>query len=194
LPASERQVLPELPRQFALVTLHRPANVDDPVWLGKLLNDLQTIHSRLAVVFPVHPRTRLQIAKLGHDSSSSSGLLLLDPLPYLTFLALQRRATAVITDSGGIQEETTYLGTPCLTLRENTERPITVEIGTNILLGRNTSSLLLELEAILAGQGKTGAIPPLWDGRAAERIAKIILHWGAQKELDTPSVLKASNN
>ena len=184
LPMAEHQPLPDLPQQFVLVTLHRPANVDDPVWLRELLTELQSVSKDLAVVFPVHPRTRQQIIKLGYNGTEFPGLMLLDPLPYLTFLALQQRATVVVTDSGGIQEETTYLGTPCLTVRENTERPITVEIGTNKLVGRNVHRLVAELKAILAGQRKTGTIPPFWDGRTAERIAEIIVHWGSQTAPD----------
>lgn len=192
LPEAERQVLPDIPRQFVLVTLHRPANVDDPVWLRGLLTDLQSVSKEMAVVFPVHPRTQRQIAQSGYQVDGIPGLLLLDPLPYLTFLALQRKATAVVTDSGGIQEETTYLGTPCLTVRENTERPITIEIGTNTLVGRDTGRLLTELQAILAGSRKQGAIPPFWDGRAAERIAEIIVHWGAQREPRSQSIFQAA--
>jgi UDP-N-acetylglucosamine 2-epimerase (non-hydrolysing) len=173
LPAAERQALPDLPRRFALVTLHRPANVDDPEWLGEMLDSLQALGKELDVVFPVHPRTRQQITRLGHYGKS--GLRFLDPLPYVTFLALQRRAAVVITDSGGIQEETTYLGTPCLTVRENTERPITVQLGTNMLVGRDPERLRAGVEAVLRGDWKTGQLPPLWDGRAAERIAAIIL-------------------
>jgi UDP-N-acetylglucosamine 2-epimerase (non-hydrolysing) len=175
LPAAERQPIPGVPERFALVTLHRPANVDDPAWLQEMLQSLQTIAEDLAVVFPVHPRTREQIARLDHNGSGARGLMLLDPLPYLTFLALQRKATVVITDSGGIQEETTFLGIPCLTVRENTERPITVQAGTNMLVGRDPRRLLVQLEPILSGRWKKGRIPPLWDGHAAERIVDVIL-------------------
>lgn len=178
LPDAERQTLPDMPPRFALVTLHRPSNVDDPAWLNEMLKTLQGIGKDLAVVFPVHPRTRQQIAKLGYNVNGNRGLTLLDPLPYLTFLALQRRATVVITDSGGIQEETTYLGTPCLTVRENTERPITVQVGTNMLVGRDPEKLRAGVEAILCGQWRKGELPPLWDGRAAERIAAVVLHRG----------------
>ena len=176
LPAAERQPVPDVPERFALVTLHRPANVDDPAWLQEMLESLKTLAEDLAVIFPVHPRTRDQIAKLGQNGCGACGLTLLDPLPYLTFLALQRKATVVITDSGGIQEETTFLGIPCLTVRENTERPITLETGTNTLVGRDTRRLLAETEAILNGRPRTGRIPPLWDGHAAERIVHVILN------------------
>jgi UDP-N-acetylglucosamine 2-epimerase (non-hydrolysing) len=126
---------------------------------------------KLNVVFPVHPRTRARIAELDVDNDK---LHLIDPVPYIEFLALQKRATAVITDSGGIQEETTYLQVPCLTLRSNTERPITVSMGTNTLVGQNSGKLASELCAILEGRGKRGTIPPLWDGHAGERIADVL--------------------
>lgn len=198
LPAAERQPVPDVPERFALVTLHRPSNVDDPAWLQEILQSLQTIAEDLAVIFPVHPRTRDQIAKLGRNGSRIRGLTLLDPLPYLTFLALQRNATVVITDSGGIQEETTFLGIPCLTVRENTERPITVQAGTNTLVGRDPQRLLVQMEAILSGHWKKGRIPPLWDGHAAERIADVILNrsgaaantWKGEEEKVFPSVRK----
>jgi UDP-N-acetylglucosamine 2-epimerase (non-hydrolysing) len=125
----------------------------------------------LKVVFPVHPRTRKRIADFGIDVSK---LNLLEPLPYIEFLSLQRRATAVVTDSGGIQEETTYLNVPCLTLRGNTERPVTVTVGTNILVGQDGGTLRAELSKILDGKPKRGSVPPLWDGRAGQRIAEIL--------------------
>jgi UDP-N-acetylglucosamine 2-epimerase (non-hydrolysing) len=135
------------------------------------LNSLTKLSKDLNIVFPVHPRTRQRIAEFGIDSQN---LLLLDPLPYIEFLSLQTRAAVVITDSGGIQEETTYLGVPCLTLRANTERPITVEMGTNVLVGDDKSKLHAELSKVLAGKFKSGGIPPLWDGHAGERIARIL--------------------
>jgi UDP-N-acetylglucosamine 2-epimerase (non-hydrolysing) len=159
------------PKAYALVTLHRPSNVDDSAALQKLLRSLLQISRQLAVVFPVHPRTRQRIAEFGLPSDQ---LQLLDPLPYVEFLALQRNARVVITDSGGIQEETTYLGIPCLTLRDNTERPVTVSVGTNILVGQDESKLRHEISKILDGQAKRGTIPPLWDGNAGERIAEVI--------------------
>jgi len=156
------------PRPFALVTLHRPSNVDDPEMLGRLFGALDGIAGQLPVVFPVHPRTRERMRRFGIEGGRVS---LSDPLTYLQFLGLQRHATLVITDSGGVQEETTYLGVPCLTMRENTERPVTVTVGTNRLIGRDTGAMRREVDAILAGRGKTGSIPDLWDGRAAGRIA-----------------------
>lgn len=175
LPLAEKVSLDELPQEYALVTLHRPSNVDEPASLRKLLEALAKISSRIAVVFPVHPRTRQRIKDVAMNLPASDKLLLLEPKPYIDFLALQRRATAVITDSGGIQEETTYLGIPCITVRENTERPVTVGEGTNVLVGRDLERLRSELEKILDGKRKPHRIPALWDGKASERIAKIIV-------------------
>ncbi len=158
-------------RRYALVTLHRPANVDDGAMLKRILESLLEVSENLDVIFPAHPRTRQRIADFGLQAGK---LQIVDPLSYLEFLGLQTRATVVITDSGGIQEETTYLGVPCLTLRENTERPITVSMGTNVLVGRDPEKLRSELARILAGRAKKGTIPPLWDGRAGERIAAIV--------------------
>ncbi len=174
LPAAERVSLDGLPSEYVLVTLHRPSNVDDPASLRTLLDVLSNINSRIAVIFPVHPRTRQRIHDLGLNLSASSRLLLLEPKPYIDFLALQRRAAAVITDSGGIQEETTYLGVPCITVRENTERPITVTRGTNVLVGHDYERLRAELGRILDGHRNSHGIPPLWDGKASERIADIV--------------------
>lgn len=160
-----------LPERFALVTLHRPSNVDDSVMLKSILQSLCDVNRDLAVVFPAHPRTRQRISDFGFKADQ---LRVLDPLPYVDFLGMQSRAQVVITDSGGIQEETTYLGVPCLTLRENTERPITVSLGTNVLVGRDPERLRFELSLVLAGKQKKGSIPPLWDGHAGERIAAIV--------------------
>jgi UDP-N-acetylglucosamine 2-epimerase (non-hydrolysing) len=173
LPACESHLPADVPSRFALVTLHRPSNVDDLDWLKCLLQTLEQISSDLTIVFPVHPRTRQRMSDIGLNGSTSR-LRLMEPQPYMAFLALQQRAAVVITDSGGIQEETTYLQVPCLTVRENTERPVTVEMGTNILVGRDPERIRKELEMILAGQTKRGQVPPLWDGHAAERIAEII--------------------
>lgn len=162
---------------FALVTLHRPSNVDDAESLRRIFATLEALSDRLRMVFPVHPRTRKRMADLGLAVRDPDRFQLLEPIGYLEFLALQRRARVVITDSGGIQEETTYLGVPCLTLRENTERPVTVELGTNELIGRDMDLLCDCVEKILAGQWKKGRVPPLWDGHASERIAKVLLGW-----------------
>lgn len=160
-----------LPDRYAVVTLHRPANVDDGDTLKSILQSLLDVNRDLAVVFPAHPRTRQRIVDFGLRPGQ---LRVLDPLPYLDFLGLQAAAQVVITDSGGIQEETTYMGVPCLTLRENTERPITVTLGTNVLVGRDPEKLRAELSGVLAGRHKKGSIPPLWDGRTGERIAQIV--------------------
>ena len=165
-----------LPARYALVTLHRPSNVDDPEMLRGILRVLAEISREIAVIFPVHPRTRQRIAQLGF--SAGENFLFREPQSYLQFLALQQRATMVITDSGGIQEETTFLGIPCLTLRETTERPVTVTVGTNILVGRDLERLLAEVCALLRGHRKQGSIPSLWDGQASQRIADIICSWG----------------
>src|SRR5437868_2835527 len=142
LPIAERCPKNGLPERYALVTLHRPSNVDDSDILKRILRSLADISEQLAVVFPAHPRTRQRIAEFGIKVEK---LHLLDPVPYIEFLALQRGATVVITDSGGIQEETTYLGVPCLTVRNNTERPITVTLGTNVLVGQERERLSTEL-------------------------------------------------
>ena len=171
LPAAQRQNRNRFPERYALVTLHRPANVDDGEILKRILQSLLEVSQDLSVIFPAHPRTRKRIADFGLQADQ---LQIVDPLSYLEFLAVQSRATVVITDSGGIQEETTYLRVPCLTLRENTERPVTVSLGTNVLVGRDPDKLRSELSRILAGNAKKGSIPPLWDGHAGERIAALL--------------------
>ena len=172
LPAAMQVPKKSFHQDYALVTLHRPSNVDDSDILKSILASLLEVSERLAVVFPVHPRTRQRILDFGLDVQK---LYLVEPAPYVEFLALQRSAAVVITDSGGIQEETTYLGVPCLTLRSNTERPVTVTMGTNVLVGQDRKKLRHELMRIYDGKAKTGSIPPLWDGHAGERIANIIL-------------------
>jgi UDP-N-acetylglucosamine 2-epimerase (non-hydrolysing) len=172
LPAAKKSKIAGLPERYALVTLHRPANVDDSATLKSILESLLEVNRDLTVVFPAHPRTRKRIEDFGLNAGQ---LRLLDPCPYVDFLGLQSRATVVITDSGGIQEESTYLGVPCLTMRENTERPITVSMGTNVLVGRDRDKLHTELTKVLAGKAKKGAIPPLWDGHAGDRIADVLL-------------------
>jgi UDP-N-acetylglucosamine 2-epimerase (non-hydrolysing) len=174
LPEADRRLPADLPSRYALVTLHRPSNVDDLDWLGSLLSSLERVGHDLHVIFPVHPRTRQKIASLGIDPGKHGQIRYLEPLPYLDFLALQKHAAVVITDSGGIQEETTFLGVPCLTVRENTERPVTITLGTNVLVGRDTAVLSRELHRVLASDRKRSGAVPLWDGHAAERIAKVI--------------------
>lgn len=166
--------LSNLPHQYALITLHRPSNVDDPVMLVKIMDTLAQISQNMPLVFPIHPRTRQRLKDLDYPLPDNKQLQLLEPVGYLEFLAMQERASLVITDSGGIQEETTVLGIPCLTVRENTERPITVTIGSNILVGQDMALLVAEVNKILAGNAKSGTIPPLWDGKAGERIATIM--------------------
>jgi UDP-N-acetylglucosamine 2-epimerase (non-hydrolysing) len=162
----------ELPARYGLVTLHRPSNVDEPGYFKALMDALGQISHDIPLVFPVHPRTRAQLG--GFSLERFPSLRLTDPVGYLDFLALQRHAQVVITDSGGIQEETTYLGVPCLTVRENTERPITVTLGTNTLVGRDPRRLRAGVENILGGGARKGQVPPLWDGRAGERIAAVL--------------------
>ncbi len=171
LPAANQCTRNGFPERYALVTLHRPSNVDDSQSLKSILQALLEINEDLPVIFPVHPRTRERIEKFALNAGK---LHLLEPLPYVEFLALQRRAVVVITDSGGIQEETTYLGVPCLTLRNSTERPVTVTLGTNVVVGQERDKLSFELSKIVAGKAKKGTVPPLWDGHAGERIADVL--------------------
>ena len=177
LARASRAGLASVPRTYALVTLHRPSNVDDPAMLRRIIEALETISRELPVLFPLHPRTRQRLDEWRIEVSLNGQLRLLEPLGYLEFLALQREATVVITDSGGIQEECTYLGIPCLTLRENTERPVTVTMGTNVVVGRDMKRLQAEVDRILAGKAKPGTVPPLWDGKASERIADLLVAW-----------------
>jgi UDP-N-acetylglucosamine 2-epimerase (non-hydrolysing) len=157
---------------FGLITLHRPSNVDDESTFLPMLQVLDSLSEKLPLVFPVHPRTRQKwFARL---EKCNPNLRVIDPLGYIEFLALQKNAKVVITDSGGIQEETTYLGTPCLTLRENTERPITLTHGTNVLIGRDWEMLRKHFYEALNGDCKRAGRPPLWDGKASERIADIL--------------------
>lgn len=156
---------------YLVVTLHRPALVDGPL-LADAIEALAQVASTLPVVFPVHPRTRAAIEALGTDLPA--GLRLLDPLGYLDFLALVASAAGVLTDSGGIQEETTYLGIPCFTLRDNTERPVTIELGTNVLLGLAPQRIAEVPDLIAAAAAREARVPPLWDGRAAERIVDVL--------------------
>jgi UDP-N-acetylglucosamine 2-epimerase (non-hydrolysing) len=157
---------------FGLITLHRPSNVDDENVFLPMLDVLDSLSMELPLLFPVHPRTRQKwSARLDRCSPN---LRVIDPLGYLEFLALQKNAQLVITDSGGIQEESTYLGTPCLTLRENTERPITVSMGTNVLIGRDWPLLRREFDRALHAPHRPKSLPPLWDGKAADRIAAIL--------------------
>ena len=161
-------------KPYALVTLHRPSNVDEPSMLDRLIRTLTALSQDIRVVFPVHPRTRKRIEDIG-GWNPGPNVRLVDPVGYIEFLALQMRASVVITDSGGIQEETTYLGVPCLTVRRNTERPVTASVGTNVLVGQDMDRLLSEARLILKGKGKRGRVPYLWDGCAARRIADVVV-------------------
>ena len=161
---------------YAVLTLHRPSNVDHPDTLGALLDVIGEINRRLPVVLPLHPRTRANIEKFGL-TAKLDGLRLLPPVGYLEMLGLMREAKLVLTDSGGIQEETTALGVPCLTLRENTERPITLTEGTNSLVGANPAAIRAAFEDVMTSGGKAGRIPEYWDGRAATRIAHALHAW-----------------
>jgi UDP-N-acetylglucosamine 2-epimerase (non-hydrolysing) len=164
------------PGGYAVLTLHRPSNVDDPVVLTKLLDVLEVILVDQPLVFPVHPRTRQKLEQfgLGTRVAAQPELRLVDPVGYLDFLKLMAHARVVLTDSGGIQEETTILGVPCLTLRENTERPITVELGTNRIVGQQPDRILAAYQEVMSGHSVRGRTPPLWDGRAAGRIAEVL--------------------
>ena len=167
--------------RFGVVTLHRPSNVDSPDALGASLAVLTDTAKRLPLVWPVHPRTRASIARFGYESMlASAPIALLEPQGYLEMLGLLAEATLVLTDSGGIQEETSALAVPCLTMRDNTERPITVTQGTNTLIGRDREQGRACVDAILGGGGKRGRIPELWDGRAAMRISAHLRDWLSQ--------------
>ncbi len=178
--AEQSRIMEELevlPKHFGLVTLHRPSNVDSHENLARILEALITVQEQLPLVFPVHPRTRKMLQTFGLEEKiqSAVNLKLTNPLGYLDFLKLMVHAKLALTDSGGIQEETTVLGVPCITMRENTERPVTVEVGTNIVIGNSPVRIVEECNRILAGNGKKGALPELWDGHAAERIVRILL-------------------
>ncbi len=173
LPRACRPAAAALPERFVLVTLHRPSNVDDPAQLAAIVDALNRLGARLPVVFPIHPRTRKRIAEFGLRLDGPPKVHLLEPQGYLEFLWLQRHAALILTDSGGVQEEATYLGVPCLTMRENTERPVTCSLGTNRLVGQDMRRVAAEAGAVLDGGPRAGKIPPLWDGRAGERIAAL---------------------
>jgi UDP-N-acetylglucosamine 2-epimerase (non-hydrolysing) len=158
---------------YAYVTLHRPSNVDDPARLARVVSMLTSLGARLPVVFPVHPRTRERLRAAGLEArlSEAPGVRALEPLGYRESLGLMAAARLVLTDSGGVQEETSHLGVPCLTLRPNTERPVTVSLGTNTVVGEEIERVLPLVEDVLAGRYKTGQPIAGWDGHAAERVA-----------------------
>ncbi len=182
--AQESRILSQLrltERNYAVLTLHRPHNVDNEISLKRIAKTLDTISQRIPVVFPCHPRTRNNIEKykLGHlfqhvSTKDAKTSILTEPLSYLNFLKLMMSAALVMTDSGGIQEETTAMDIPCLTLRNTTERPITVTQGTNTLVGNDGARVIEEAFRILDGKGKKGSCPDLWDGKTAERIVTIL--------------------
>jgi len=178
VPEHDRERLSISQGNYAVVTLHRPSNVDDPAVLAGLLETLDDASERLPLLFPLHPRTRAMIERFDCMHLLDGGrVVLLPPQGYLEMLGLMRDARMVLTDSGGIQEETTALGVPCITLRDNTERPVTVEEGTNTLAGNDRNAILAAVDGILAHGGKRGRIPEGWDGRAAVRIAEQIAAW-----------------
>lgn len=160
--------------KYIVGTFHRPSNVDEPDALKDLMGTLSRLAMHRQLVFPVHPRTRKNIKKYGLDKSLPTGLIITEPLGYIEFLSLMRYAELVITDSGGIQEETTYMGVQCITVRKNTERPVTIDVGTNHLVGTIMEKVEKTAMDILGGTTKPGRIPELWDGKAARRIAEII--------------------
>jgi UDP-N-acetylglucosamine 2-epimerase (non-hydrolysing) len=177
--AEQTTILEEMglePEKYAVLTLHRPSNVDDTTVFGRLLDALDVIQRDLPIIFPVHPRThqRLMDGVLGKRVSEMSQLRQVDPLGYLEFLKLMNHAKVVLTDSGGIQEETTILGVPCLTLRENTERPVTCEMGTNQLVGTNPNDILAAFHRIKSIDRISVVVPEYWDGNAAERLVAVL--------------------
>lgn len=185
--AKQSNILSDLQSQFglngddyAVLTMHRPSNVDNPVVFARILDGLEVIQRDMPIIFPMHPRTRKNISgtELGNRVDSMANLHLLAPIGYLDFLKLTSSAKLVLTDSGGIQEETTVLKIPCLTLRENTERPITAEIGSNQIVGTETQNILDAYNRLKSGTFRQMQIPPLWDGKAAERIVERIQNGG----------------
>ena len=162
------------PSEFILVTLHRPSNVDSEEFIEDLINLFDKLAQKRKILFPVHPRTKKNFLDYGFNPGNKN-VLLTDPIGYIDFLTLTKNAELIITDSGGIQEESTYLGVQCITVRNNTERPVTVNVGTNHLVGTDLKKVEKVAKKILDGVKKKGKIPKLWDGKTAERIAKIIV-------------------
>lgn len=177
--ARKSEILDELQvrgKEFAYVTLHRPSNVDERSSLSAIMTELNRLAAKLPVVFPIHPRTRKMLVQFGLNSNSSYQFKLVEPVGYLDSLCLTENARLVLTDSGGLQEETTFFHTPCLTLRPNTERPITVTVGSNKLT--RVDHLSADLDAILKAESRRGQTPPLWDGAAADRILRALVEHG----------------
>jgi UDP-N-acetylglucosamine 2-epimerase (non-hydrolysing) len=178
--AEQSKILEELDitdGPYAVLTLHRPSNVDDPDVLAGILDALEVVQADMPVIFPAHPRTRDMLGRgdFAQRTARNRNFRMIDPLGYLDFLRLMARARVVLTDSGGIQEETTILNVPCLTLRENTERPVTVELGTNQIVGRDPEQIVAAYRREMDGEGAQGCVPPLWDGGAAGRIVDVLL-------------------
>lgn len=166
------------PLSYATLTLHRANNVDESKILADLLSTIAEIAESIPVVFPCHPRTQKRMKEFGlADVMNNSRVRLTEPFGYLDFCALVHNSRFVLTDSGGIQEETTYMGIPCLTMRENTERPVTVQVGTNVLCGTDRELMISEARKIVTGEAKTGEVPRLWDGHTAERIVTVLQEW-----------------
>ncbi len=169
--------------KYAMLTMHRPSNVDDKSILQGILEALHTIGEALPIIFPIHPRTRKMVQQFGlehffTEGGKARGIWLTEPLGYLEFLHLNMHAKMVLTDSGGIQEETTVLGVPCITMRHNTERPVTCEVGTNVIVGNDPARILAAGEAVMSGEWRSGEIPEKWDGRAAQRIVEwLVQNW-----------------
>ena len=177
----------DCPPAYGLLTLHRPSNVDDAAHLAALMAALAQLSRQLPLLFPIHPRTRARLEQAGLDGLlRDHAIVALPPLGYLAMLGLMQGARLVLTDSGGIQEETTALGVPCLTLRDNTERPVTVSEGTNTIAGTQPAAILALARELLRTGGKRGRIPPCWDGHAAERIAAATAHWLAARAAARP--------
>jgi UDP-N-acetylglucosamine 2-epimerase (non-hydrolysing) len=162
-------------KKYALITMHRPSNVDEKDQLSSLLDAMVEMSKKIEVVFPMHPRTRKNLELFGlEEKVNIEGIKIIEPLGYINFLALMRSACFVLTDSGGIQEETTVLNVPCITMRTSTERPVTIEIGTNTLIQPNYESIISTFNKIMSGNYRNGKIPQYWDGHAAERIVDVI--------------------
>jgi UDP-N-acetylglucosamine 2-epimerase (non-hydrolysing) len=171
------------PGQYAVLTMHRPATVDAPDVLTRVIAAVEMIAARIPIVFPVHPRTKKRLEETGLLArvASSARIRYCEPLGYREFLGLFSQAAFVLTDSGGLQEETTALGLPCLTLREHTEWKETVELGSNLLVGTQAQEILAAAEQVLAGKAKRGAIPPLWDGQTGERVRDVLVRWWSRR-------------
>lgn len=177
-----REQLGLQPQGYATLTLHRPSNVDDENILRGIFDALTEIADHMPIVFPIHPRTRKMVDHFGltgylSNGARPKGLWACEPLGYLEFLHLNMHAKMVLTDSGGLQEETTVLGVPCITLRENTERPITCTEGTNVIVGNKQNRILEAASEVLEGRRRVGKIPEKWDGKAAERIVEVVARW-----------------